>query len=118
MLPGDESLWETTIVGLWQWPYGVEPVAEEHQVTLGEGGTPIVRSRSIGPAAGLDQLWLKLDHCNPTASFKDRYAAVAISHMRAAGQQRAARSRCAPFHRPDAAGNTRRHGSRGKLGRA
>ena len=75
-------------MGLWQWPYGVEPVAVEHQVTLGEGETPVIRSRSIGPAAGLDQLWLKLDHCNPTASFKDRYAAVAISHMRAAGQQR------------------------------
>ena len=75
-------------MGLWQWPYGVKTVASEHQVTLGEGETPLVRSRSIGPQAGLDQLWLKLDHCNPTASFKDRYAAVAISHMRAAGQQR------------------------------
>jgi len=29
-----------------------------------------------------------LDHCNPTASFKDRYAAVAISHMVAASQSR------------------------------
>ena len=75
-------------MGLWQWPYGVEPVAVSHQVSLGEGGTPLVRSRSIGPAAGLDQLWLKLAHCNPTASFKDRYAAVAISHMRSQGQQR------------------------------
>ena len=73
-------------MGLWHWPYGVEVVAAEHQVSLGEGETPLVRSRSIGPAAGLDQLWLKLDHCNPTASFKDRYAAVAISHMCAAGQ--------------------------------
>jgi len=75
-------------MGLWQWPFGIEPVAVEHQVTLGEGNTPLVRSRSIGPRAGLDQLWLKLDHCNPTASFKDRYAAVAISHMRARGEQR------------------------------
>ena len=75
-------------MSIWRWPRGIEAVGEENRVTLGEGDTPLIRSRSIGPKSGLDHLWFKLDHCNPTASFKDRYAAVAISHMVAAGQSR------------------------------
>jgi threonine synthase len=75
-------------MSIWRWPRGIEAVDQQSQLSLGEGETPLIRSRAIGPAAGLDQLWFKLDHCNPTASFKDRYAAVAISHMRAAGQTR------------------------------
>ena len=75
-------------MSIWRWPRGIEAVKEEHRVILGEGDTPLIRSRRIGPQSGLDHLWFKMDHCNPTASFKDRYAAVAISHMRAAGQTR------------------------------
>ena len=75
-------------MNLWQWPSGIAQVEPAHRVTLGEGGTPLIRSRHVGPSRGLEQLWFKLDHCNPTASFKDRYAAVAISHMKQAGQQR------------------------------
>lgn len=56
-------------------------ISEEHQTTLGEGGTPLVRSRSIGPAAGLKNLFFKLESGNPTGSYKDRFAAVAISNM-------------------------------------
>ncbi|HIA18937.1 MAG TPA: pyridoxal-phosphate dependent enzyme [Planctomycetaceae bacterium] len=75
-------------MSIWRWPRGIEAVDQQSQLSLGEGETPLIRSKAIGPQAGLDQLWLKLDHCNPTASFKDRYAAVAISHMRSAGQTR------------------------------
>ncbi|MDE0736754.1 MAG: pyridoxal-phosphate dependent enzyme [Pirellulaceae bacterium] len=75
-------------MSLWRWPRGISQVAVEHRVSLGEGDTPLIRSRKIGPAVGLDHLWFKLDHCNPTASFKDRYASVAISHMLANGQTR------------------------------
>ena len=75
-------------MSLWRWPRGIAEVPLEHRVTLGEGDTPLIRSRAVGPAAGLAQLWFKLDHCNPTASFKDRYASVAISEMQAAGQSR------------------------------
>jgi len=56
-------------------------------ISLGEGDTPLVRSRAIGPAAGLRNLFFKLETVNPTGSYKDRYAAAAISHMVAAGQK-------------------------------
>ncbi|MGL4460944.1 MAG: pyridoxal-phosphate dependent enzyme [Planctomycetia bacterium] len=53
----------------------------KNRITLGEGNTPLVRSRRLGPAAGLNRLYFKLDYCNPTGSYKDRFAAAAVSYM-------------------------------------
>ncbi|MGE0228630.1 MAG: threonine synthase [Dehalococcoidia bacterium] len=56
------------------------PVTEKTPlVTLGEGGTPLVRSRSIGPELGLDALYFKLEYANPTGSFKDRGMVMAVA---------------------------------------
>jgi threonine synthase len=44
--------------------------------TLGEGDTPLLLSRRIGPALGLQQLYFKVEGCNPTGAFKDRAAAL------------------------------------------
>jgi threonine synthase len=44
--------------------------------TLGEGDTPLLLSRRIGPAFGLQQLYFKVEGCNPTGAFKDRAAAL------------------------------------------
>jgi threonine synthase len=57
----------------------------EHRITLGEGGTPLVRSRRIGPAAGLTNLHFKLESLNPTGSYKDRFAVAAVSGLLARG---------------------------------
>src|SRR5262249_60539289 len=54
-------------------------------VTLGEGGTSLVRSCAIGPRLGVPEVWFKLEHLNPTGSFKDRFAAAEVSRLRAAG---------------------------------
>ncbi|TMK62543.1 MAG: threonine synthase [Actinobacteria bacterium] len=51
----------------------VEPV-----VTLGEGGTPLVRAPVLSERTGCD-VWLKLEGANPTGSFKDRGMTVAVS---------------------------------------
>jgi len=48
---------------------------------LGEGQTPLVRSRFIGPALGLANLYFKLENLNPTGSYKDRFAAVYASEL-------------------------------------
>jgi threonine synthase len=47
-------------------------------VSLGEGGTPLVRSDPLSEETGCE-VWLKYDGANPTSSFKDRGMTLAIS---------------------------------------
>ena len=54
-------------------------------ITLGEGGTPIVKSRTIGEKVGCADLYFKLEGCNPTGSFKDRGMVVAVAKAVEAG---------------------------------
>jgi threonine synthase len=53
-------------------------------VTLGEGGTPLVRASYLSALTGCE-VWLKCEGVNPTGSFKDRGMTTAITHARAAG---------------------------------
>ncbi len=53
-------------------------------VTLGEGSTPLIPSRQIGPRLGID-LHFKYEGMNPTGSFKDRGMTVAVSKALEAG---------------------------------
>ena len=48
-------------------------------ISLGEGHTPLVPSRWIGPHLGLSSLHFKLEQTNPTGSYKDRFAARLIT---------------------------------------
>jgi len=57
-------------------------------VSLGEGGTPLIRSRVVGPRVGLRHLYFKNETVNPTWSFKDRYVAVTINVARQFGYRR------------------------------
>ena len=54
-------------------------------ITLGEGGTPLLKSRSLCNQIGGVDLYFKLEGCNPTGSFKDRGMAVAISKVLESG---------------------------------
>jgi threonine synthase len=56
-------------------------------IDLGEGSTPLVRSRSIGASVGVEELYFKLESCNPTGSFKDRGMVVAIAKAMEAGNR-------------------------------
>jgi threonine synthase len=47
-------------------------------VTLGEGGTPLVRSEPLSAETGCE-VFLKFEGANPTGSFKDRGMTVAMS---------------------------------------
>ncbi len=53
--------------------------ARTPDLDLGEGSTPLVRSKRIGPAIGVPELYFKLEMCNPTGSFKDRGMVVAVA---------------------------------------
>jgi threonine synthase len=50
-------------------------------VTLGEGATPLVESVRIGPSLGLRRLLFKLESCNPTGSYKDRFVAAEVARL-------------------------------------
>jgi len=47
-------------------------------LTLGEGGTPLVRAERLSAKLGVE-LWFKCEGANPTGSFKDRGMAVAVA---------------------------------------
>jgi len=63
------------------WRYrGLLPINEDsHIVDLNVGFTPLRRARRLGDALGLRELYVKDDTVNPSGSFKDRPAAVAVS---------------------------------------
>jgi len=52
---------------------------EENIITLGEGGTPLIKSKNLAKKLGLNNLWLKNETLNPTHSFKDREGVLAVN---------------------------------------
>lgn len=69
-------------MSVWRWAnLFAPPIPDEHRTSLGEGDTPCIVSRAIGPSIGLPRLYFKLETVNPSGSYKDRFAALAISHM-------------------------------------
>src|SRR5438093_9500409 len=74
-------------MAIWCWADWLDPVPEAARISLGEGNSPLIRSRPIGPSAGLKNLFFKLETVNPSGSYKDRFAAAAVSHLRATGRR-------------------------------
>jgi threonine synthase len=62
------------------WRYApVLPPADDAIVSLGEGWTPMIRSRHLGARLGAEALWIKDEGLNPTGSFKARGLSCAVS---------------------------------------
>ncbi len=55
--------------------------------SLGEGDTPLVRCNNLEEEFGCGELYLKVEGCNPTGSFKDRGMVVAIAKALEAGSK-------------------------------
>jgi len=53
--------------------------ARTPRITLGEGGTPLIRASWLERECGIDEVWLKCEGANPTGSFKDRGMVVAVA---------------------------------------
>jgi threonine synthase len=53
--------------------------AKTPMISLGEGSTPLVRADYLGKRLGGAEVFLKLEGCNPTGSFKDRGMVMAVA---------------------------------------
>ncbi len=54
-------------------------------ISLGEGGTPLIYAKSLGMMLGCANIYIKDERQGPTGSFKDRQAAVTIAALKEAG---------------------------------
>jgi len=62
------------------------PIKEHnHSLLMGEGGTPLIRAHNLGMMLGCPNIFIKDERQGPTASFKDRQAAVSIAALKEAG---------------------------------
>jgi threonine synthase len=67
--------------GIWKYSHLLPQIKEDAKLTLGEGNTPLVKSRQLGKLLGLDNLYFKLEITNPSGSYKDRFAVFAIADL-------------------------------------
>lgn len=65
--------------GVWKYSELLPVVDLKKSVSLGEGGTPLLKAENLGKEIGLRNLYLKDETRNPTASFKDRMMSVGVS---------------------------------------
>jgi threonine synthase len=62
--------------GVWRYSE-LLPLWGSSRVTIGEGGTRLLRSERLAKAVGLHNLFMKNETENPTGSFKDRCSTIA-----------------------------------------
>ena len=55
------------------------------ELRMGEGGTPLIRAVNMGMMLGNPNIYIKDERQGPTASFKDRQAALTITALKDAG---------------------------------
>src|SRR5436190_18205194 len=75
---------------LWRYREVLPLPSDVEPVSLGEGGTPLLRSRRFGKELGLANLWIKDESLNPTQSFKARGMTVAVSMAKFLGARKLA----------------------------
>ena len=52
---------------------------------MGEGGTPLIHAANLGMMLGCPNIYIKDERQGPTASFKDRQAAITVTALKEAG---------------------------------
>lgn len=73
--------------GVWRFKE-VLPLHPKFKISLGEGGTRLLKSTSIGGLLNLDNLYLKVENLNPTGTFIDRGVSVDVSIAKTLGFKR------------------------------
>ncbi len=64
---------------MWKYQAFLDITPDTPVISMGEGSTPLVRSRSLEKKLKCGELYFKLEGCNPTGSFKDRGMVLAVS---------------------------------------
>ena len=75
---------------LWRYSELLPVRDEENIISLGEGFTPLVRTKRLGAQLGLSNLWVKDEGQMPTGSFKARGLCMAVSRALELGIKRVA----------------------------
>lgn len=75
---------------LWRYREVLPVEHAENIISLGEGWTPLIHARHLGRQLGLSRLYIKDESLNPTASFKARGMAVAVSMAKELGVKKLA----------------------------
>jgi threonine synthase len=70
---------------LWRYSELLPVRSPEHMISLGEGWTPLLDVPRLATVVGVQELWIKDEGQNPTASFKARGLALAVSRARELG---------------------------------
>ncbi len=70
---------------IWRF-YELLPISNPHpSISMGEGGTPLLKAANLGMMLGLPNLYIKDERQNPTNSFKDRQASITVTTLKEAG---------------------------------
>lgn len=72
---------------LWRYAEMLPVRDPAYRLSLGEGYTPLLKTRHLGPSLGLEAVYLKEEGLNPTASFKARGLCMAVSRAAELGAQ-------------------------------
>ncbi len=78
---------DTALPGIWRHAAHLPLSDHANIVSLGEGGTPLLRSAHLGAAQGLENLLFKNETLNPTGSYKDRILTVGMSQLVEQGKE-------------------------------
>lgn len=70
---------------LWRYLEVLPVKSRPTSLSMGEGGTPLYRAVNLGLMLGLPNIFIKDERQGPTASFKDRQAAMSIAALKEAG---------------------------------
>ncbi len=73
---------------IWRYRDFFPAVSDRNIVTLGEGSSPLIKSKYLGPSFGIENLYFKNDTLMPTGSFKDRGFSLAVSYAMDIGVER------------------------------
>jgi len=75
---------------LWRYEEVLPVDHKSNRLTLGEGMTPLLKAERLGKQMGMLNLYIKDESLNPTASFKARGMAVAVSMAKELGVKKLA----------------------------